>query len=92
MKIIKLILEKNIGMNLNAVFERKLYSRTAGDIYKIGHDSIRLLKWLAKFDRSFYENINYYVWMANKIISLKNDIHIKHFNNNIDTQNETWYF
>ena len=28
-------------------FEQDYYSRTATGIYKIGHDSIKLMKWLA---------------------------------------------
>ena len=26
----------------------------------MGHDSIRLMKWLAFYDRSYHENLNYY--------------------------------
>ena len=40
-------------------FKQDYYSRTAIGIYKIGHDSIRLMNWLAYYDRSFYENIHY---------------------------------
>ena len=36
----------------NPEFEQDYYSRTAESIYKIGHDSIKLLKWLAYYDRS----------------------------------------
>ena len=28
-------------------------------IYKIGHDSIRLMKWICYYDRSYHEIINY---------------------------------
>ena len=31
---------------------------------KIGHDSIRLMKWICYYDRSYYENINYYDLMG----------------------------
>ena len=31
----------------NPTFEQDYWSRTAKGIYKKGHDSIRLLKWLA---------------------------------------------
>ena len=43
--------------NLN--FEQDYWSRTATGIYRIGHDSIRLMKWIGYCDRSFYENVNY---------------------------------
>ena len=46
-------------MLLNPDFEQKKYSRTAEGIYKIAHDSIRLMKWICYYDRSYYENINY---------------------------------
>ena len=41
-------------------FEQDYSSRTAIGICKIGHDSIRLMKWICYFDRSYYENINYF--------------------------------
>ena len=34
-------------MSVNLDFEQDYWSRTAECIYKIGHDSFRLLKWLA---------------------------------------------
>ena len=51
-------------MNENPDFEQNYYSRTAIGIYKIGHDAIRLTKWLAYYDRSYYESINYYDLMG----------------------------
>ena len=33
----------------NPEFEQDIYSRTATGIHKIGHDSIRLMKWLVYF-------------------------------------------
>ena len=45
-------------------FEQNYWSRTAEGIYKIGHDSIRLMKWICYYDRSYYENINYYDLMG----------------------------
>ena len=48
----------------NPDFEQHHYSKTAISTYKIGHDSIRLLKWLAYYDRSYYVNINYYDLMG----------------------------
>ena len=44
----------------NPEFEQYLYSITSTGIYKIAHDSIRLMKWIFYYDRSYYENINYY--------------------------------
>ena len=44
-------------------FEQDHYSRTAVGVYKIGHDSLRFLKWLAQIDRSYHENIKYYELM-----------------------------
>ena len=51
-------------MLLNPNFEQNCWSKTANGIYKIGHDSIRLMKWICYYDRSYYENINYYDSMA----------------------------
>ena len=48
----------------NPDFEQNYWSKTAKGIYKIGHDSIRLMKWICYYDRSYYENINYYDMMA----------------------------
>ena len=45
-------------------FEQNKYSLTSTDIYKIGHYSIRLMKWICYYDRSYYENINYYDLMG----------------------------
>ena len=48
----------------NPNFEQNKYSITSKGIYKIGHDSIRLMKWICYYDRSYYENINYYDLMG----------------------------
>ena len=48
----------------NSDFEQDSWSRTTEGIYKIGHYSIRLMKWLGYYDRSYYENINYYDLMG----------------------------
>ena len=45
-------------------FEQNKYSITSTGIYKIGHDSIRLLKSICYYDRSYYVNINYYDLMG----------------------------
>ena len=44
----------------NPNFEQDHFSRTATGIYKIGYESIRLMKWICYYDRSQYENINYF--------------------------------
>ena len=36
-------------------FEKNYWSRSAIGVYKIGDQSIRLMKWLAFYDRSYYE-------------------------------------
>ena len=58
------VIEKYKDMLGNPDFEQNYYSRTAKCIYKIGHDFIRLMKWLTYYDRSYYENINYYHMMG----------------------------
>ena len=58
----------------NPNFEQNYWSRTATGIYKIGHDSIRLMKWICYNDRSFYEKINYYDLMGSICKHFKNDI------------------
>ena len=51
-------------MSESPVFEQDYYSRSAKGIYNIGHDSVRIMKWLYYYDRSFYENKNYYYSMG----------------------------
>ena len=51
-------------MMLNPNFEQNKYSITSKGIYKIGHDSIRLMKWICYYNRSYYEDINYYDLMG----------------------------
>ena len=41
-------------------FEHDYWSKTAISVFKIEHDSIRIMKWLAYYDRSFSENIIYF--------------------------------
>ena len=48
----------------NPDFEQDYWSRTAEGIYKIGHDSIRIMKWLIFYDRSYYDNMNYFDLMG----------------------------
>ena len=49
---------------LNPNFEQNYWSRTATGIYKIGPDSVRLVKWICYYHRSYYDNINYYDLMG----------------------------
>ena len=60
LKINNTLMKKYKDMLLNPRFEENYWSRTAIGIYKIGHDSIRLMKWICYYDQSYYENINYF--------------------------------
>ena len=73
-KINNILIEIYKDMLLNPNFEQNKYSFTSCGIYKIGHDSIRLMKWICYYDRSYYEIINYYDLMGSICICLKNDI------------------
>ena len=57
----------------NPDFEQDYWSRTATGLYRIGHSSIRLVKWLAYYDRSFYENINYFN-LISSVLTCLNEI------------------
>ena len=48
----------------NPDFEQYSWSRTSQGIYKIGHDSIRLMKWICFYDRSYCGIISYYDMMG----------------------------
>ena len=48
----------------NYNFEPDYYSRTAIGVYKMAHDSLRLMKWLAYYDRSYHEKISNYDLMG----------------------------
>ena len=56
-------IKKYKDMLENPDFEQNYYSRTAIGFYKIGHDSIRLMRWFAYYDRSYYEKKYYYELM-----------------------------
>ena len=60
-------------MLLNPNFEQNHYSVTSTSNYKTGHDSIRLLKWICYYDRSYYEKLNFYDLMGS-ILSCLNEI------------------
>ena len=55
-----ILIEKCKDMLDNPDFEHNHFSSTATSIDKIGHESIRLMKWSAYSDRSDFENIGYY--------------------------------
>ena len=51
-------------MMLNLNFEQNHYSTTSTVSYKMAHDSMRLMKWICCYDRSYYGNLNYYDLMG----------------------------
>ena len=57
--------------NLN--FEQDYWCRTSKGIFKIGHDSFRLMKWICYYNGSQYENLNYYDLMGT-ICNFSNEI------------------
>ena len=64
LKINITLIEIYKDMLKNPIFEQNKFSLTSTGIYKIRHDSIRLMKWICYYDRSYYENINYYDMMG----------------------------
>ena len=64
LKINNTLIEIYKDLLKNTDFEQNYWSRTAIGIYKIGHDSVRLMKFICYYDRSYYENINYYDLMG----------------------------
>ena len=73
-KINNILIEIYKDMLNNPKFEQNRYSLTSTGIYKIGHDSIRLMKWICYYERIYYENLNYYDMMASICKYLKNEI------------------
>ena len=57
LKVNNILVEKYKNILENPDFEQEFYSRTAIGIYKNGNDSIRLIDWLAFYDRFYYETI-----------------------------------
>ena len=49
-------------------YEQKHFSRSATGIYKIGYDSIRLMKLLSQ--KQYYNNIIYYDLLASVLYAL----------------------
>ena len=64
LKVTNTLIEIYKDMLRNPNSEQNKQSITSTGIYRIGHDSIRLMKWICYYDRSYYENINYYDLMA----------------------------
>ena len=64
LKINNILIEKYKNMLENPNLEQNYWSGTATGIYKIGYDSIRLMKWICYYDRSYYENIISYDLMG----------------------------
>ena len=64
LKINNTLIEIYKNMLENPDFEQNYWSRISTGIYKIGHDSIRLMKFICYYDRSYYENINYHDLMG----------------------------
>ena len=64
LKINIILIEKYKDLLKNPDFEQDYWSRTVQGVYKIAHDSIRLMKWICYYDRSYYENINFYNLMG----------------------------
>ena len=59
-----ILIEKYKNMLEFPDFEQNLFSITSTGIYRIGYDSIRLMKWLIYRDRSYYDNMNYIDFMG----------------------------
>ena len=74
LKVNNTLIEIYKNMIKNPGFEQNYWSRTAIGIYKIGHDSIRLMKWICYYDRSYYENFNYYDLLGS-VCNYLNDIY-----------------
>ena len=74
LKINNILIVTYKDMLNNPNFEQNKFSLTSKGIYKIGHDSIRLVKWICYYERSYYENLNYFDLMDSICIFLKNDI------------------
>ena len=71
LKINNILFEKYKNMLESLEFEQNHWSRTAEVVYKIGHDSIRLMKKNCFYDRFCNENINYYDLMGSICKHLK---------------------
>ena len=59
-KINNILIEKHRDKLENPNFEQNKHSITSTGVYKFAQDSIRLMKRICYYDRSYYENIKYY--------------------------------
>ena len=57
-KINNILFQKKKDMLENPDFKQDYCSGAAKGIYKVGNDSIRLMKLIASYDRSYHEKIN----------------------------------
>ena len=64
LKMNNVFFEKYKDISEKSDFKQNHYSKTASGIRKIGLNSIELMKFLAYYDRSYYEKINYYDLMG----------------------------
>ena len=64
LKINNTLIEKYKDVLKNSDFQQNYWSGTAEGIYKIGQESIRIKEWVCYYDRSYYENINYFDLMV----------------------------
>ena len=71
LKINKTLIKKYRDMLENPNFEQDHWSKTTVGVYKIDHDSIRLMKWICYYDRSCFENNTYYDLMGSICEQLK---------------------
>ena len=60
-----ILIEKFEDMNENPNFEQDYYSKRA--IYDYRHGIIRLMNWLAQYNRSYYVNTCYYELMGSDL-------------------------
>ena len=69
LKINNTLIEIYKDMIKNPDFEQNYWSRTAQGVYKVGHDSIRLMKFICYYNQSYHQNINYYDLMGSLCLS-----------------------
>ena len=62
LKINNILFEKYKDILENPSFDQNHCSITSTGVYKIGHDSIRLMKWICYYDRFFYEKKIIMIW------------------------------
>ena len=77
-------MEKRKDMLETPAFEQNGYSIISTELQKIAHDTIRLMKWICYYDRSYYGNINYYDLGGNLVkftqslsqLEVSDDVHV----------------